>query len=76
MVRVPYSRINGLYMMERGVYNAASTNIHGMFAGPNENEIVADTHGLTIYFMKANVSSGESLSSYMPQFEQYEKTNP
>lgn len=76
MVRVPYSRINGLYMMERGVYDATSTNIHGMFAGPDENEIVADTHGLTVYFMEANISSGRSLAQYIPQFKQYETNNP
>lgn len=76
MIRVPYSRINGLYMMERGVYNASSATMIGMYAGPDENEVCADTHGLPIYFIKAGVGDGEMLSFYMKQFEQYEKNNP
>lgn len=76
MVRVPYSRINGFFMMEIDICAPSSQSVHGMYAGDHENEIVSDTHGLPIYFMETGVRSGKMLSSYMKKFEQYEKNNP
>lgn len=68
MVRVPYSRINGLYMME--------SHNGDMYYGDSENEISADTHGLPIFYVEANISSRNHISQYIQKFEQCEKNNP
>lgn len=68
MVRVPYSRINGLYMMES--HNGT------MYLGDDENEISADTHGLPIYLVKDRVKSGKHVSTFIKAFEKAEKKNP
>lgn len=47
MVRVPYPRISGLYFAERRVGDPS----WGQFLGDSENEITADTHGLTAIFL-------------------------
>lgn len=71
MVRVPYSRINGLYMMAAGKYFSSD-----MYLGDGENEISADTHGLVIYFMKEAVNGGKSVTLFLKDFLKYEKNNP
>lgn len=47
MIRVPYPRVSGLYFAERRV----GAPDQGQFADDSENEITADTHGLTAIFM-------------------------
>lgn len=47
MIRVPYPRVSGLYFAERRAGDPAQ----GQFADDVENEITADTHGLTAFFM-------------------------
>lgn len=64
IIRVPYSRINGFYMLK-----------NGMYLGDGENEVSADTHGLPAYYF-GKVSSGRHVSEYMQEFLQMEKNNP
>ena len=67
MVRVPYSRINGLYMMD--------SHCGSMYLGDDENEISADTHGLTIILVDKHVGKYDSFTTYgyIQKFEKYEK---
>ena len=68
MVRVPYSRINGFYLME--------SHCSDMYLGDRENEFSADTHGLPIYLVKDRVKAGKHVSSFIKAFEKAEKKNP
>ena len=70
MVRVPYSRINGFYMMQSGVkYDKP------MYGSDAENEFSADTHGLPAYFM-GKVGQREKVSKFMQDFSTYEREDP
>ena len=67
MVRVPYSCINGLYMM---------SSHHGkMYYGDYENEISADTHNLRRILIENNPSKNDSVNLYVPKFLTAEKKN-
>ena len=84
VVRVPFSRIHGIWMMERG-------NVEGdayvpkddvQFCDCDENEIVADTHGLPIIYVKdlehefnIGITSWDA-TQLVKQFLQIEKDNP
>lgn len=70
MVRVPYSRINGFYMMKSG-----ENFDRDMYLGDGENEVSADTHNLPAYYM-GQVSSGKSVFDFVDKLEEYEKKNP
>ena len=68
MVRVPYSRINGLYMMK--------SNKGSMYLTDDENEVSADTHGLNIYLINKKVYGGMSVSKFTQDFLDAELANP
>ena len=68
MARVPYSRINGFYMME--------SHCGSMYLGDSENEISADTHGLPIYYVQASINRNQHISKFMKKFIDAEKKNP
>ena len=52
-VRVPFSRVHGLWFIQRHEFNKSLSHIRNntMFLGPHENEITADTHGLIKVFL-------------------------
>ena len=67
MVRVPYSRINGFYMME--------SHRGAMYLSDGENEVSADTHGLPAYYIQ-KVGPWEPVAHFMQDFLNCEKNNP
>lgn len=67
MVRVPYSRINGLYFTERDPGSRKSP-----FIGDGENEITADTHGLTA-FVCGSSNGAEPVKDFTDMFIKLEK---
>ena len=71
MVEVPWSRINGYFMMRAG-RNYDET----MYLTDTENEVSADTHGLPIYYIQGNVSAGTPIKSFIPEFNKARKANP
>lgn len=54
LVTVPFSRIHGLWIIERGIINDFGKYVPegvGQFMDNSENEIIADTHGLPIIYV-------------------------
>lgn len=54
LVTVPFSRVYGLWIIERGTINdfgKYDPENAGQFMDNSENEIVADTHGLPIIYV-------------------------
>ena len=70
MIRVPYSRINGFYMIAAGPGFDKD-----MYLGDDENEFSADTHGLPAYYIQ-HVGPWESVAQFMQDFLSSEKKNP
>lgn len=67
IVRVPYSRINGCYFLER-----TPGRNDNMFLDDSENEFNADTQGLSALFL-GKVQHGASLAPFRDKFLQFEK---
>jgi hypothetical protein len=66
-VRVPYSRINGMFFLERH-----PGGDDGCFLGDGENEFNADTRGLPALYL-GKVRSGLSFSQFRDDFLKFEK---
>ncbi len=70
MIRVPYPRVSGLYFAERRVGDPDQ----GQFAGDEENEITADTHGLTaIYMGDTSRPFNTRLETHHDDFKKFEQ---
>lgn len=70
MVRVPYPRVSALYFPERTVGECSQ----GQFGDDLENEITADTHGLTAFFMGDTGSHFKmQLATHHADFKKYEQ---
>lgn len=70
MVRVPYPRVSALYFPERTVGERSQ----GQFGDDLENEITADTHGLTAFFMGDTGSHFKmQLATHHADFKKYEQ---
>ena len=74
VVRVPFSRIHGIWMCERGeMTNGIYTPLdHGQYLGAHENESGADTHGLPIVL----VGQRSSISAANNALKDCEKQHP
>lgn len=70
MVRVPYHRITGMYMLEQ---NPGAGDCG--FLGDSENEFNADTHGLDIFSVRDyGVSGGLDVAPFRKVFDQLENS--
>ncbi|MBP3557921.1 MAG: hypothetical protein J6K20_09520 [Thermoguttaceae bacterium] len=71
MARVPYPRVSGLYFAERYVGSPSQ----GQYLGDNENEITADTHGLTAIFLGNANAYGFDVrhETHFVDFEKFEQ---
>lgn len=87
VVRVPFSRIHGLWIMQGGKVesNGYKEEAGGQFLDSGENENIADTHGLIIIFMKDlepehGYGPGKKkewdAKPFVDKFLQWEKDNP
>lgn len=68
-IRVPYSRIGGVYFAERYPQCNSSS-----FMGDDENEFNADTHGLPAIYC-GKVQGRERAEKYLGPFKEWEKKN-
>lgn len=73
-VRVPFSRVHGLWLIERALVDAGvfKPKHKTQFAGRHENESVADTHGLVIIYG----GDGADIPTSRYHLEQYEHDHP
>ena len=71
MVRVPYPRVSSLYFAER--YVGAPSQ--GQYLGDNENEITADTHGLTAIYLgdARDANFDRRHETHFADFEKFEQ---
>ena len=74
VVRVPFSRVHGIWPIERGKvqFGKYKPGNHEQYLGYNENESGADSHGLPIIY----VGTDESVSVSHRMLNQWEKNNP
>lgn len=74
-VRVPFSRIHGLWFIQRHEFNKSLRYIRHdtMFLEPDENEITADTHGLIKVYLGHITNYGTS-SEVKTGLENYENS--
>lgn len=74
VVRVPFSRVHGLWMIERGKVSLGKYHPeqHAQYLGANENETGADTHGLPIVYVGTDSPVSESHKA----LAQWERNNP
>ncbi|MBR2003509.1 MAG: hypothetical protein IKK39_09525 [Thermoguttaceae bacterium] len=68
MIRVPHPRVSGLYFAER----RGGDPSRGQYLGDSENEITADTHGLTAIFI-GNASDPKFDVRHETHFGDFEK---
>ena len=74
-VRVPFSRVHGLWFIQRHEFNKSLIYIRSntMFLGPGENEITADTHGLIKVYL-GDIADYETSSEVKTGLEKYENS--
>lgn len=75
-VRVPYSRVHGLWFIQRHSFGNMQTaedkrENDTMFKKPEENEITADTHGLVKVFLgyECDISTSTEVIKGLKDFE-------
>lgn len=71
MIRVPHPRVSGLYFAER----RGGDPSRGQYLGDNENEITADTHGLTAIYLgdARDANFDRRHETHFPDFEKFEQ---
>lgn len=76
-VRVPFSRIHGLWFIQRKMSNINDNYMNGntMFLNPKENEITADTHNLSKIYL-GDKTQYPNAAKVKAGVEKYEKTHP
>lgn len=76
-VRVPFSRVHGLWFIQRKMSdpNDSYMNEDTMFLNPKENEITADTHGLLKVYL-GDKTQYPNAATVKGGIENYEKNHP
>ena len=76
-VRVPFSRVHGLWFIQRKMSDPNDFYMNGdtMFMNQEENEITADTHGLAKIYLGDKTQYPDA-ATVKAGIEKYEKTHP
>lgn len=76
-VRVPFSRVHGLWFIQRKMSDTNDSYMNGntMFLNPKENEITADTHNLPKIYL-GDKTQYPNAAKVKAGIEKYEKTHP
>lgn len=76
-VRVPFSRVHGLWFIQRKMSDPKDFYMNGdtMFLNQQENEITADTHGLSKVYLGDKTQYPDA-ATVKAGIEKYEKTHP
>ena len=76
-VRVPFSRVHGLWFIQRKMSDTNNNymNNNTMFMNPVENEITADTHNLPKIYL-GDVTQYPNAAKVKAGIEKYEKSHP